>query len=51
MQTEGDDIKNKDADSEGYITVDSAQQVVDHLIHSWQVGHHGPSVYVYVFKC
>lgn len=47
IQTEGDDNKSKDADSEGYITVDSAQQVVDHLIHSWQVGHHGPSVYAF----
>lgn len=49
IQTEGDDNKNKDADSERYITVDSAQQVVDHLIHSWQVGHHDQSVYVYVY--
>ena len=51
IQTDGDDNKNKDADTEGHITVDSAQQVVDHLIHSWQVCHHGQSVYVSVFKC
>ena len=47
IQTEGDDNKNRDADSDVYITVDSAQQVVDHLIHSWQVGDHGLSMFMF----
>ena len=28
---------DKDKNTEGYISVDSAHQIVDNLIHSWQV--------------